>query len=119
NYLNTTTNRVEMGANADLDVEAAAGLVIGDSVSPTGIAMDPSYAWTLSTARYTDGRKKYPELGFGVDISSFEGLNASVSNTVSSRPEAADNGVRAIIGDYARGIRWGVQRNFPFRMLQY
>jgi hypothetical protein len=119
NYLDQTTNRITLGANADLDVEAAAGLVIGDSVTPDGIALDTSYAWTLSTARYTDGRKKYPELGFGVNITNFEGLNASVSNTVSGRPEAADTGVRAIIGDFAQGIRWGVQREFPFRMLEY
>lgn len=122
NYLNTTTNRVEKGANADIDVETAAGLVIGDGYSPTGIALDPSYAWTLSTARYADGRKKYPELGFGVDVSSFEGLRASVSSTVSGKPkdgDAADNKVRAILGNFEQGIRWGVQRTFPFRMLEY
>lgn len=122
NYLNTTTNRVEIGANADIDVESAAGLVIGDGYSPTGIAMDPAYAWTLSTARYADGRKKYPELGFGVDVSSFEGLSASVSSTVSGKPrdgDAADNKVRAILGNFQQGIRWGVQRTFPFRMLEF
>lgn len=122
NYLNTTTNRVEIGANADIDVESAAGLVIGDGYSPTGIAMDPAYAWTLSTARYADGRKKYPELGFGVDVSSFEGLSASVSSTVSGKPkdgDAADNGVRGILGNFQQGIRWGVQRTFPFRMLEF
>lgn len=122
NYLNATTNRVEVGANADIDVEAAAGLVIGDGFRPTGIAMDPTYAWTLSTARYTDGRKKYPELGLGVDVSSFEGLNASVSSTVSGKPkdgDAADNNVRAIVGNFDQGIRWGVQRTFPFRMLEF
>lgn len=124
NYLNTTTNRVEITASSepDLDFEAAAGLVIADGYRPTGVALDPSYAWTLSTARYADGRKKYPELGLGVDLSGFEGLRASVSSTVSGKPvdgAAADNKVRAIVGNYEQGIRWGVQRTFPFRMLQY
>lgn len=121
NYLNSTTNRVEITATSepDLDIEAAAGLVIADGSTPNGIAFDSSYAWTTSTARYTDGRKKYPELGLGVNITGFEGLNASVSNTVSGRPEATDTGVRAIVGDFQQGIRWGVQRTFPFRMLQY
>jgi len=122
NYLNTTTNRVQIGSAADLDVEAAAGLVIGDGYRPTGVALDPAYAWTLSTARYNDGRKKYPELGFGVDVSSFEGLQASVSSTVSGKPkdgDAADTGVRAILGNFQQGIRWGVQRTFPFRMLEF
>ena len=122
NYLNSTTNRVEKGANADLDIETAAGLVIGDGYSPTGVALDPTYAWTLSTARYADGHKKYPELGLGIDVSSFEGLRASVSSTVSGKPkdgDAADNKVRAILGNFEQGIRWGVQRTFPFRMLEY
>ncbi len=122
NYLDTTTNRVEIGPDADIDVENAAGLVIGDGYSPTGIALDPAYAWTLSTARYNDGRKKYPELGFGVNVSSFEGLRASVSSTVSGKPkdgDVADTGVRAILGNFQQGIRWGVQRTFPFRMLEY
>jgi hypothetical protein len=119
NLLNNTAHRVQIGPDADLDVEAAAGLVIADSVTPNGIALDTSYAWTLATARYADGRKKYPELGFGVNISNFEGLNASTSNTVSGRPEAADTGVRGIVGDWTNGIHWGVQHEFPFRMLQY
>lgn len=122
NYLDATTNRVEIGANADIDVETAAGLVIGDGYSPTGIAMDPSYAWKLSTARFPDGRKKYPELGLGIDVSAFEGLSASVSSTVSGKPkdgDAADNGNRAIIGNFRQGIRWGVQRTFPFRMIEF
>jgi hypothetical protein len=124
NYLNTTTNRVEITPTSqpDLDFEAAAGLVIGDGYSPTGVALDPSYAWTLSTARYTDGRKKFPELGLGVNLSGFEGLRASVSSTVSGKPvdgHAADNKVRAIVGNYEQGIRWGVQKTFPFRMLEF
>jgi hypothetical protein len=123
NWLTNGANRVPIGADADLDVEAAAGLVIADSVTPNGIALDTSYAWTLATARYADGRKKYPELGFGVNISNFEGLNASVSNTVSGRPEVTDPLVlpdtRAIIGDFQQGIHWGVQHTFPFRMLEY
>lgn len=119
NFLNATTKRVTVGANADLDLEEAAGLVIADSVLPTGIAFDPSFAWTLSQARYADGRKKFPDLGFGVDVTSFGGIKASTSNTVSGRPEATDTGLRAIIGDYDQGLRWGVQRNIPFRVIEF
>lgn len=124
NYLNATTNRVEITASSepDLDFEAAAGLVIGGGYSPTGVALDPSYGWTLSTARYADGRKKFPELGLGTNVSSFEGVRASVSSTVSGKPVdggAADNKVRAIVGNFNQGIRWGVQKTFPFRMLEF
>lgn len=124
NYLNTTTNRVEItgASQPDLDFESAAGLVIGDGYQPTGVAFDPSYAWTLSTARYADGRKKYPELGLGVNLTGFEGLSASTSSTVSGKAkdgDATDNKVRAIVGNFQQGIRWGIQRSFPFRMLEF
>lgn len=124
NYLNTTTKRVEITgtSQADLDFEAAAGLVIAGGHIPTGVAFDPSYAWKLSTARYGDGRKKFPELGLGIDLSTFEGVRASVSSTVSGKPidgHAADNKVRGIVGNYTRGLRWGIQKAFPFRMLEF
>lgn len=119
NYVNATTLRVQEGANPDLDIEAAAGLLIGNQKSVNGIALDPSYAWKISTARYSDGRKKFPELGLGVGVSSFEGLSASVGNTVSGQPEATDTGVRAIVGDFQGGIRWGIQRNLPLELIQH
>lgn len=129
-----STNVVEIldgtGGNApqgaDIEVETAAGLVISDGFVPNGVAFDPSYAWTLATARYTDGRKKYPDLGFGTNISTFEGLNASVSDTVSA-PEAVISGgaynssnpnVKAILGDFSQ-IRWGVQRNIGVEKIVY
>lgn len=121
-YLNASTKRVEVGANADIDFETAAGLVVGAGYSINGVAFDPKHAWTLSTARYNDGRKKYPELGLGADLSSFAGINAAVSSTVSGKPrdgDATDNKVRAIVGNFQSGIRWGIQKTFPFRMLEY
>jgi hypothetical protein len=122
NYLNTTPNRVPVGANADIDFETAAGKVISTGVPVNGVAFDPSYAWTLSTARYVDGRKKYPELGLGNGISSFEGVNSATSSTVSGKArdgDATDNGVKAIMGDFQGGIYWGIQKSFPFRMLEF
>lgn len=122
NYLNSTTKRVEAGAAPDLDLEQAAGFVIDSGASPTGIAFSNKYAWTLSTARYADGRKKYPELGLGVNVSSFEGLRASVSSTVMGKArdgDATDSKVRAIVGDFDEGVRWGIQRDLPFEVIPY
>lgn len=124
NYLNSTTKRVEITATSqpDLDFETAAGLVIEDGYSVNGVAFDPKYAWKLATARYPDGRKKYPELGLGEGVSSFEGVPAAVSSTVSGKAkdgDATDNLVRAILGNFRSGIRWGVQREFPFKILEY
>ena len=121
NYLNATTKRVETGAAPDLDVEAAVGLLLNTNKAVNGIAFDPTYAWTLSTARFSDGRKKFPELGFGTSISNFEGIAASVSDTTSARPESSTTGnkTKAIVGDFRSGIRWGVQREIPVELIKF
>lgn len=119
NYLDATTLRVEQGSEPDIDIETAVGLVLTAEKPVNGIALDPAYAWTLSTARYPDGRKKNPELGLGINVSSYEGLPASVGNTVSGRPEATDRGLRAIVGDFQGGIRWGVQREIPVELIRF
>lgn len=119
----TTTNSVELTtatlATPDLVIEQAAGLVIADGYIPNGIAFDPTYAWTVATARYADGRKKYPELGFGANVTSFEGLQAYSTTTVSGLPEASANtGVKAIVGQWDL-LRWGVQRRIPVELIKF
>lgn len=121
NYLNATTKRIETGEGPELEIEKAVGLLVTTQKAVNGIALDPSYAWALATDRYTnDGRKKFPELGLGVDISAFNGIRASVSNTVSGRPESdTDLRTRAIVGDFNSGIRWGVQRDIPVELIEH
>lgn len=123
-----TTNTVEVAtANADADIDSAVALVIADGFyMPNGIAFDPSFAYKLATTRDTQNRKLYPELGTGLGIASYNGLNAAVSTTVSA-PEATIAGgayattnpnVKAILGDFT-AIRWGVQRRVPVEVIRF
>lgn len=119
----STTNSVEITTatltTPDLVIEQAAGLVIADGYIPDGIAFDPTYSWTVATARYADGRKKYPELGFGANVTSFEGLPAFSSTTVSGLPEAsANSNIKAIVGQWD-AFRWGVQKDIPVELIRY
>lgn len=128
-----TTNVVELtnetSETPDQALEAAAGLVLADSISPDGIALDNTYSFALATQRHpTTGQKLYPELGFGTNTTSFMGLNAAVSDTVRGGPEAvtASTGayrttnpnVKAIVGDFT-AFRWGVQVNIPLTLIEY
>ena len=118
-YMMQSTNVIEVGDNPDLDIESAAGLVIADGFRPTGIALDLAYAWQLATCRYQDGRKKYPEIGLTTDVSMFEGIKASTSDTVSGRPEiSVASGLLGIVGDW-NTLRWGVQRKIGVKMIEY
>lgn len=121
--LGTTTNSVEITTatltTPDLVIEQAAGLVIADGYVPNGIAFDPTYAWTVATSRYSDGRKKYPELGFGSNVTAFEGLSAYSTSTVSGLPEiSANSNIKAIVGQWDL-LRWGVQVAVPVELIEF
>lgn len=127
-----TTNSVELTSSTvnkpDEAIEAAVGLVLADDLAPNGLAIDNTYAFTLSTQRDSQGRKLYPDLGFGLDMSSFAGLRAAASDTVRGGPEAVtpstgayastNPNVKAIAGDFS-AFRWGVQVNIPLKLIEY
>jgi hypothetical protein len=125
-YLSQTTNTVEVldgtGANApagaEMEIQTAAGLIIADGFVPNGIAVDPTYLWTLATERYADGRLKFPELGLGQNIQSFKGMRVATSSTVSGTPEATDTKVKAFLGDWTQLV-WGVQKEIPVEVITY
>ena len=128
NYLTATTNRVEAGsADADQDVRAAVGLLVNrdNATNVNGIAIDPKFAWSLAGLQGKNadgspsGSPRYPSLGFGTNITDFMGINAAQGNTVSGTPEATDTNVRAIVGDFQSGIRWGVQRDLPVELIRF
>ena len=122
NYLNSTTKRVSLADASAIDdyVDDAVGLVVDDDWAVNGIAFAPKFAHSLARLKDSDGRKKYPELGFGTNVSSFATLPASVSSTVSGTPEATEpTNVDAIVGDFQNGIRWGIQRDLPLELIQY
>ena len=128
NYLNKSTKRVEMGGgDADADLRAAVGLLLNQPTSwgVNGVAIDPKFAWALANLQTKNadgspsGTQRYPGLGFGTDVTSILGINAAQGNTVSGTPEAADTKVRAIVGDFQNGIRWGVQRELPVELIRF
>lgn len=127
NYITATTNRVEIdAADADADFREAVGQLVTASptVAVNGAAFDPKFSWALANLMTRDGsgetsQQRYPTLGFGTDVSDFMGINVAQGDTVSGTPEAADTLVRAIVGDFRNGIRWGVQRDLPVDLIRY
>jgi hypothetical protein len=127
-----TTNSVELTtatlATPDKALESAVGLVLNSGLSPDGIALDNGFSFLLATQRDSQGRKIYPELGFGNATTSFAGINAAVSDTVRGGPEAltASTGayastnpnVKAIAGDFS-AFRWGVQVEVPMELIEF
>lgn len=117
--VDTKQSTTLVGTKYDEAVEAAAGTVISAGYTPTGIAMDPALSFGLSTMRDTTGRKIYPELGFGQNITNFAGMNAAVSDTVSAKNEiSVASKLLGITGQFD-AFRWGVQRSIGAHLIEY
>lgn len=119
-YVNATSKRVEINtADPDVDLESAVGMLLTGGLPVNGIALDPKFAYALATLKDQDGRRRYPELGFGQGMTSFAGINAAVGSTVSATPEASDTKVRAFVGDFEQGLRWGVQKDLGLELIRF
>ena len=117
--IDTTQSTTLANDKYDVAVEQAVGQVIASGYAPTGLAMDPALSFGLSTMRDTTGRRLYPELGFGMSVSNFEGVSAAVSNTVSAGVEAKTaSNLLGIVGQFD-AVRWGVQRDIAAHLIEY
>ena len=105
-------------ADVNDDVEALAGALQADGYGATAVAFDPQFAGKLARSETSQGVKRYPELGLGFNVESFQGLRAASSDTVSGRNEIDTPLVRAIMGDF-RAFVCGVARQVPLRTIEY
>ena len=115
-----TTSSAELSGTAyDKAVEAAAGIVLGNGYAPTGVAMDTALSFGLATMRDTTGHRMYPELGYGIGVTNFEGMKAAVSDTVSAKNEASTaTKLLGIVGQFD-AFRWGVQRSVAAHLIEF
>jgi len=117
--LNDTNNRVAAAGAPTDEVDEAVGLVASSGVHlPTGLGLDPAYAFALATDKDDEGRRLNPELGYGLNAAAYHGLGVARSSAVSGRPEAEDTGIRAIVGDFGQ-LAWGFQRNLPVSVIEF
>lgn len=117
--VDTTSKATLSGAKYDEAIEAAAGLVIENGYTPAGIALDPTLSFGLATMRDTTGRRIYPEVGYGQELVTFEGMQAAVGDTVSGKNELATaSNLLGIVGQFD-AFRWGVQRDISAHLIEF
>lgn len=118
--LDDAVNVVSASDDVTADLDGAVSLLLTSGYTPTGVALDPTYAVKFVTARNaTLGTKVYPEFRPTTAVSTLDGWTASTSKTVSaSGVAAADTDTAAFFGDFS-AIRWGVQRQIPLKVIEY
>lgn len=100
----------------DANIEAAVALIQGEQNVVTGLAADTQFSAALAAMR-TGGDtniRLFPELAWGANPGSNNGLKADINNTVSG----GSNDV-AIIGDFANYFQWGFAKEIPLEVIEY
>nr|WP_169818348.1 phage major capsid protein [Enterococcus canintestini] len=102
--------------NPDANIESAVATIQGAGGTITGMAMDPQFSAKLAAMR-TGGDtniRLFPELAWGANPGSINGLQTDINNTVSAGKED-----RAIVGDFANMFKWGYAKQIPLEVIKY
>lgn len=100
-------------ADPDANIEAAVALVQGSGGNISGMAMSPTFSAALAQMK-VNGVKQFPELAWGANPGSLNGLKADINATVS-----AGSVDHAILGDFAEMFKWGYAKQIPFEVIKY
>lgn len=97
----------------DANIEAAVAMIQGAQGSVSGMAMDPAFSSALAAYK-VNGIKQFPELAWGANPGSVNGLPTDINSTVSNNSDDL-----VIIGDFANMFQWGYAKQIPFEVIKY
>lgn len=109
------TQTVQITEDPEATIESAVGVVQGTNGVVTGIAMSPTVSSSLAKLK-VNGVRQYPELAWGANPGSINGLAVDINATVSEDLSKSD---RAIVGDFANMFKWGYAKEVPLQVIEY
>lgn len=99
----------------DANIESAVAQIQAADYGVTGLIMAPSFASALA-AEKVNNVKLYPELAWGANPETINGLKSDINKTVS---DMSNDAGRAYIGDFANAFKWGYAKQIPFEVIQF
>lgn len=100
----------------DANIEAAVAQIQAAGYDVNGLIMAPAFSTALANVlASTNGPKRYPELAWGANPGSINGLTTDINRTVSDMTSDAG---RAILGDFS-AFRWGYAKEIPMQIIEY
>jgi len=100
-------------ADPDQNIETAVALVQGSNGTVNGMAMSPTFSSSLAKMK-VNGVKQFPELAWGANPGTINGLRTDINSTVS-----AYNDDLVILGDFQNMFKWGYAKQVPFEVIKY
>lgn len=104
-------------ATANDNVSAAIALIEGNEHEVTGMAMAPAFRAALADIKRgsTSNEPLFPELTWGANPDTINGLDVDTNPTVSF----GNGSDRAVIGNFRDFFRWGYAKQIPIEIIQY
>lgn len=101
-------------ASIDSNIEDAISAIEGSERDITGIALSPAARKALSDLKNSANERLYPELAWGGNPGTINGLPVNVNKTVS-----VGNKDEAIVGDFENMFKWGYSKQIPLEIIKY
>lgn len=109
------TQTVDYAAETvDANIESAIALVEGSGGEVTGLAGSPAVRQALAALKTTAGERLYPDLAWGGNPGTVNGLPVDFNKTVS-----VGNTDQAIVGDFENMLKWGYAKEVPLEVIPY
>lgn len=108
-----TQNVTFTSATPDDNIEAAVAMVQASGGVISGMAMSPTFSAALAVYK-VNNVKQFPELAWGANPGSINGLKNDINATVS-----AYNNDHVILGDFADSFKWGYAKQIPLEIIKY
>lgn len=102
-------------AQIEENIETAVAMIQGVNGEVSGIAMSPVFSQELAKLK-VNGVKQYPELAWGANPGTINGLPVDINTTISEGEQVKD---RSIIGDFANMFKWGYAKEIPLQVIEY
>lgn len=118
NFDGVVTQKVAYNSSTPQDnVVSAIALVEGNEHEVTGLAASPAFKTALAslTKGSASNELMFPELGWGANVTSLNGLPFDANGTISFN--SGDD--RAIVGNFADFFKWGIAKEIPIEIIQY
>lgn len=109
----TVTQSAQTTADAQMD--AAIALIEASDHDVTGAAFAPAFRSALAALTGQDGHRLYPDLAWGRNPGTINGLQVDVNSTVSANSSLD----RALVGDFANMFKWGYAKEMPIEIIRY
>lgn len=101
-------------ATIDDNIESAIALIEGSEGEVSGMALSPAARQALAKLKNSANERLYPELAWGGNPGTINGLTVDINKTVSN-----GNVDEAIVGDFENMFKWGYAKEIPMEIIEY